>query len=219
MGPGKFGIDITTLNAIATSVRAASELGTEVAIVIGGGNIFRGLKGSAEGMDRTTADYMGMLATIINGMALQDALENNGVATRLMTSMEMKAIAEVYIRRRAERHMNKGRVIIFGGGTGNPYFTTDTTAALRAAEIGAEIVMKGTKVDGVYDKDPALHPDAVMYKTLSYLDVLNQNLRVMDSTAISLCQENNIPILVFNMSDPENIVRAIAGDSLGTVVR
>jgi len=218
MGQEKFGLHMPTLNAIAVAVKEASQLDIDIAIVIGGGNIFRGLKGSAAGMDRTNADYMGMLATIINGMALQDALEKHGVATRLMTSMEMKSIAEVYIRRRAERHLNKGRVIIFGGGTGNPYFTTDTTAALRAAEIGADIVMKGTKVDGVYDKDPAIHDDAVKYHSLSYLDVLNQNLRVMDSTAISLCQENQLPILVFNMSDPANIVRAVRGEELGTVV-
>ena len=219
MGSEKFGLHMPTLNAIAVAVKEASEFDIQIAIVIGGGNIFRGLKGSAAGMDRANADYMGMLATIINGMALQDALEKHGVATRLMTSMEMKSIAEVYIRRRAERHLEKGRVIIFGGGTGNPYFTTDTTAALRAAEIGAEVVMKGTKVDGVYDKDPALHADAIKYQELSYLDVLNQNLRVMDSTAISLCQENQIPILVFNMSDPANIVRAVRGESLGTMVR
>ena len=219
IGPEKFGIHMPTLNSIASAVRTAMTLDVDISIVIGGGNIFRGLKASAQGMDRATADYMGMLGTIMNGMAMQDALEKHDVPTRLMSALELRAVAETYIRRRAERHLNKGRVIIFGGGTGNPFFTTDTTAALRAAEMQADIVMKGTKVNGVYDKDPALHPDAVMFKELTYLDVLNKGLKVMDATAISLCQDNSIPILVFNMTDPANIVRVLKGEPLGTVVR
>jgi len=219
IGPEKFGIHMPTLNSIASAVRTAMTLDVEISIVIGGGNIFRGLKASAQGMDRATADYMGMLGTIMNGMAMQDALEKHDVPTRLMSALELRAVSETYIRKRAERHLNKGRVIIFGGGTGNPFFTTDTTAALRAAEMQADIVMKGTKVNGVYDKDPTLHSDAVMFKELSYLDVLNKGLKVMDATAISLCQDNSIPILVFNMTDPANIVRVIKGEPLGTVVR
>lgn len=219
IGPEKFGIHMPTLQGIAKAVGEARQRGTEIAIVIGGGNIFRGLKASAQGMDRATADYMGMLGTLMNGMAVQDALEKAGVASRLMSAIEARSVAESYIYRRAERHLAKGRVVIFGGGTGNPFFTTDTTAALRAAELGAEVVMKGTKVDGIYDKDPALHSDAKMYRELTYLDVLNQGLNVMDATAISLCQDNNLPILVFNMTDPANIVRAIAGENLGTVVK
>ena len=218
MGSQKFGIHMPTLDEIARSVKEAAGTGAQIAIVIGGGNIFRGLKASAQGMDRATADYMGMLATIINGMAVQDALEKQGAATRLMTAIEMKSVAETYIRRRAERHLDKGRIVIFGGGTGNPYFTTDTTAALRAAEIAADIVMKGTKVDGVYDKDPALHSDAVRFDTLNYMEVLNRGLKVMDTTAISLCQDNDLPILVFDMTDPTNIIRAVAGESIGTVI-
>lgn len=218
IGDQGYGVHLPTLAAIARNVHEAKELGCEIGVVIGGGNIFRGLKGSAEGMDRATADYMGMLATMMNGMAMQDAFEKVGLQTRLMSALEMKAVAEPYIRRRAERHMDKGRVVIFAGGTGNPYFTTDTAAALRAAEIHADIVMKGTKVDGVYDKDPAQHADAKLYESLTYRDVLEQDLRVMDQTAISLCQENSLPILVFNMKDPANIVRAIAGEKLGTIV-
>ena len=208
-----------TLNSIASALRTAQTLNVEISIVIGGGNIFRGLKASAQGMDRATADYMGMLGTIMNGMAMQDALEKHDIPTRLMSALELRAVSETYIRRRAERHLAKGRVIIFGGGTGNPFFTTDTTAALRAAEMQADIVMKGTKVNGVYDKDPTIHTDAVMYDELTYLDVLNKGLKVMDATAISLCQDNSIPILVFNMTDPQNIVRVIQGEKLGTLVR
>jgi uridylate kinase len=218
MGSEKFGIHMPTLEEIARSVKEVTLQGVQIAIVIGGGNIFRGLKASTQGMDRTTADYMGMLATIINGMAVQDALEKQGAATRLMTAIEMKSVAETYIRRRAERHLNKGRIVIFGGGTGNPYFTTDTTAALRAAEIDADIVMKGTKVDGVYDKDPKIHTDAVKFEKLSYLDVLNLGLKVMDATAISLCQDNDLPILVFDMTTPANIVRVARGERLGTMI-
>lgn len=218
MGTEAFGLHLPTLEAIAADVKACVELGIELAIVIGGGNIFRGLKGSAAGMDRATADYMGMLATCINGMALQDALEQAGIDTRLMTAIEMREVAEPYIRRRAVRHLTKGRVLIFGAGTGNPYFTTDTAAALRAHEINATMVMKGTKVDGVYDKDPAIHADAVRYERLSYIEVVEKNLRVMDQTAIALCREHDMPILVFNMTKAGNIVAAARGDGLGTMI-
>ena len=219
LGPNSFGLHMPTLERIAREVKTIMSLGIELAIVIGGGNIFRGLKGSAAGMDRTTADYMGMLATVINGMALQDALEHADVDTRLMTAIEMKEVAEPYIRRRAERHLTKGRVLIFGAGTGNPYFTTDTAAALRAHEIGADLVMKGTKVDGVYDKDPAVHDDASLFRHLTYQEVLTQELRVMDQTAIALCKEHNMPILVFNMMDEGNIIAAARGDEIGTTVK
>ncbi|MEE2779772.1 MAG: UMP kinase [Myxococcota bacterium] len=218
MGDRQFGLDMPTLDVIADQISEGVSLGVEIAIVIGGGNIFRGLKGSAAGMDRATADYMGMLATVINGMALQDALEKHGIVTRLMSAIEMKAIAETYIRRRAERHLAKGRVVIFGAGTGSPYFTTDTTAALRASEIEADVVMKGTKVDGIFDKDPALHDDAERIPEISYRDVLQRELRVMDQTAITLCRENKLPILVFDMTDPGNVVRALKGETLGTLV-
>ena len=219
MGSDSFGIHMPTLMGIAESIkRIVAGGGIELAVVIGGGNIFRGLKGSAAGMNRSTADYMGMLATVINGMAVQDALENVGVQTRLMTAIEIKAVAEAYIRRRAERHLSKGRVIIFGAGTGNPYFTTDTTAALRAAELGADVVMKGTKVDGIYDKDPMKFDDAVRYDSISYDQVLHMGLKVMDLTAITMCRENNLPILVFDMTDTENIVRAVRGEAIGTLV-
>jgi len=218
MGDRQFGLDMPTLDAIADQISEGVSLGVEIAIVIGGGNIFRGLKGSADGMDRATADYMGMLATVINGMALQDALEKHDVVTRLMSAIEMKAIAETYIRRRAERHLAKGRVVIFGAGTGSPYFTTDTTAALRASEIEADVVMKATKVDGIFDKDPALHDDAERIPAISYLEVLQRDLRVMDQTAITLCRENKLPILVFDMTDPGNVVRALKGETLGTLV-
>ena len=219
MGPEAFGIHMPTLRDIANAVGQAQATGVQLAVVIGGGNIFRGMKGSAAGMDRATADYMGMLATLMNGMAVQDAFEKAGVDSRLMSAISMKAVAEDYIRRRALRHLEKGRVVIFGAGTGNPHFTTDTTAALRAAEIRADIVMKGTKVDGVYDKDPEQHADAVRYDEVTYYDVLSRNLRVMDQTAISLCQENELPILVFSMRDPGNIVRAVSGEPIGTFVR
>ena len=218
MGTESFGLHLPTLERIAADVKTVVELGIELAIVIGGGNIFRGLKGSAAGMDRATADYMGMLATCINGMALQDALEQAGIHTRLVTAIEMREVAEPYIRRRAVRHLDKGRVLIFGAGTGNPYFTTDTAAALRAHEINADMVMKGTKVDGVYDKDPVVHEDAVRYERLTYLDVVEKNLRVMDQTAIALCREHEMPILVFNMNTPGNIVAAARGDRIGTLI-
>jgi uridylate kinase len=218
MGTESFGLHLPTLEGIAADVKTVVELGVELAIVIGGGNIFRGLRGSAAGMDRATADYMGMLATCINGMALQDALEQAGVDTRLITAIEMREVAEPYIRRRAMRHLKRGRVLIFGAGTGNPYFTTDTAAALRAHEINASMVMKGTKVDGVYDKDPVVHADAVRFDRLTYLDVVERNLRVMDQTAIALCREHEMPILVFNMTTPGNIVAAARGDRIGTLI-
>jgi uridylate kinase len=218
MGDLGFGIDVPTLHSIAEAIREVSELDIELAVVIGGGNIFRGLKGAAAGMDRATADYMGMLATVINGMALQDAFEEAGIDTRLMSAIEMRTVAESYIRRRAERHLSKGRVVIFGAGTGSPYFTTDTTAALRASEIEADVVMKGTKVDGIYDKDPELHDDAVRYERLTHDEVIQRNLRVMDPTAVTLCRESNLPILVFDMTDPANIVRAVRGETIGTLV-
>lgn len=219
MGDTGFGIDPVILESLAAQIKGVCAGGVEIAVVVGGGNIFRGLKASAAGMDRSQADYMGMIATVMNALALQDALERAGVYTRVMSAIEMQAVAEPYIRRRAVRHMEKGRVVIFAAGTGNPYFTTDTTAALRALEINAECVMKATKVDGVYSADPKLDPDATKYDELTYIDVLNQNLQVMDSTAISLCMDNELPILVFNMEVEGNIERALRGDSVGTIVR
>ncbi|MEA2697053.1 MAG: uridylate kinase [Myxococcales bacterium] len=218
MGPGNFGIDAATLAQIADELIDVHSLGVEIALVIGGGNIFRGIAASSRGMDRAHADYMGMLATVINSLALQDALESRGSHTRVLSAIEMERLAEPYIRRRAIRHLEKGRFVIFAAGTGNPFFTTDTAASLRAMEIGADIVMKATKVDGVYDKDPVKHKDARMFRRLSYLDVLNRNLGVMDSTAISLCRDNNLPILVFNMTHPGNIRRVLLGEPLGTMV-
>ena len=218
MGNDSFGINRETVDRIVGEVKEVSELGVEVGVVIGGGNIFRGVSQGAAGMDRATADYMGMLATVINSLALQDALESRGSHTRVLSAIEMERIAEPYIRRRAIRHLEKGRLVIFAAGTGNPFFTTDTAASLRAMEIGAEIVMKATRVDGVYDKDPHKFRDARMYRRLSYLDVLNRNLAVMDSTAISLCRDNNLPILVFNMTKPGNIRRVLLGEPLGTLV-
>jgi len=218
MGGAGYGIEPATLAQIADEVIDIHGLGVEVALVIGGGNIFRGVAASSSGMDRAGADYMGMLATLINGLALSDALEARGVKTRVMSALEVSRVAEPYIRRRAIRHLEKGRLVIFAAGTGNPFFTTDTAASLRAMEIGAEIVMKATKVDGVYDKDPKKHKDARMFRRLSYLDVLNRGLEVMDSTAISLCRDNNLPILVFNMTKPGNIRRVVLGEPLGTLV-
>jgi uridylate kinase len=219
MGGGQYGIEPTTLAQIADEIIDVHSLGVEIALVLGGGNIFRGIAGSAQGMDRAHADYMGMLATVINSLALQAALESRGSRTRVLSAIEMERLAEPYIRRRAIRHLEKGRLVIFAAGTGNPFFTTDTAASLRAMEIGAEIVMKATKVDGVYDKDPHKHKDARMFRRLSYLDVLNRNLAVMDSTAISLCRDNNLPILVFNMTRPGNIRRVVLGEPLGTMVQ
>lgn len=217
-GEGQFGIDPKVLDELAEQLKELVEMKVEVAIVIGGGNIFRGLSASAKGMDRASADYMGMLATVINSVALQDACERAGIYTRVLSAIEMKEIAEPYIRRRATRHLEKGRVVIFGAGTGNPYFTTDTAAALRAMEVNAEVLLKATKVDGVYDKDPAKHDDAVKFERLSYLEVLQRGLHVMDSTAISLCKENDLPIVVFDMLSAGNIRKVVCGESLGTVV-
>ena len=215
-GENGFGLDFNVAQAIALEIKELVDMGIEVGAVVGGGNIWRGRSG--EGMDRTTADYMGMLATCINALALQDSLEQVGVMTRVQTAIEMKEVAEPFIRRRAMRHLEKGRVVIFAAGTGNPYFSTDTTAALRAAEIEADVILLAKKVDGVYDKDPHKYDDAKKYDTLSYMDVLDQGLQVMDSTATSLCMDNNIPILVFGLDDPSNIKRAISGEKIGTLV-
>ena len=215
-GEKGFGIDNDTVLEIAQSVKKMLEIGAEVAIVVGGGNIFRGRSG--ENMDRTTADHMGMLATVINALALQSSLENIDVVTRVQTAIEMKEIAEPYIRRRAMRHLEKGRVVIFGAGSGNPYFSTDTAAALRTAEVDAEVILLAKKVDGVYDCDPVTNPDAVKFDRLSYLEVLNRDLKVMDSTATSLCKDNKIPIRVFSLEDPDNIIRVIKGENIGTIV-
>jgi uridylate kinase len=212
-----FGIDPRIVSSIARQIAEARNLGTQLGVVVGGGNIIRGLSASAQGTDRTTADYMGMLATVINALALQDACEKEGVQTRVQTAIWMQEVAEPYIRRRAVRHLEKGRVVIFAGGTGNPYFSTDTTAALRALEIGAEAIMKATKVDGVYDSDPLINPDAEMFKSLPYIDVLNRNLKVMDLTAITLCMDNRLPIIVFNLK-AGNIVRILSGEDVGTLV-
>lgn len=212
------GINLQVIQQIAEDVALAHKENVEIGIVIGGGNIFRGVAASAEGMDRASSDYMGMLATCINSLALQDALEKAGVPTRVQTAIEMAEIAEPYIRRRAIRHLEKGRVVIFGAGTGNPYFTTDTAAALRAMEINAQILMKATKVDGIYDKDPVKHTDAVKFDKISYIEVLNKNLKVMDLTAVSLCMDNKLPILSFDLMTPGNILRAVRGEAIGTIV-
>ena len=218
-GQQGYGIDPDIIMGIAREIREVVDLGVQLAIVIGGGNIFRGVAASSAGMDRASADYMGMLATVMNSLALQDALEKAGVITRVQSAIEMQAIAEPYIRRRAVRHLEKGRVVIFGAGTGNPFFTTDTAASLRAIEIGAEIILKATKVDGVYNADPAKDKNAVKYDQLSYLDVLKQGLEVMDSTATSLCMDNNLPIIVFDLTTSGNIQRVVCGDQIGTVVK
>lgn len=217
-GENKVGIDAEILNKISLEVQALVEMGVEVAIVIGGGNIHRGVAGATKGMDRTTSDHMGMLATMINSLALQDSLERLDVHTRLLSAIKMSEIAEPYIRRRAVRHLEKKRVVIFAAGTGNPYFTTDTAAALRANEIDADVIMKATKVDGIYDSDPMKNPDAVKIEQLKYIDVLNRGIKVMDSTAISLCMDNEIDILVFNMFEKGNIQKAVLGDKIGTIV-
>ena len=215
-GDQEYGISPESLEGFAREIADIQQLGVEVAIVIGGGNIFRGVAGSTAGMDRASADYMGMLATVINGLALQDALEQCGVSTRMQTALEIKEIAEPYIRRRAMRHLEKKRVVIFGAGTGNPYFTTDTAASLRAMECHAEVILKATNVDGVYDDDPELNPAAERYDRLTYIDVLSKNLRVMDSTAVSLCIYNELPIIVFDLNQPGNMKRVICGQKLGT---
>lgn len=217
-GENKVGIDAEILNKLSLEIQALVEMGTEVAIVIGGGNIHRGVAGATKGMDRTTSDHMGMLATMINSLALQDSLERLEVHTRLLSAIKMSEIAEPYIRRRAVRHLEKKRVVIFAAGTGNPYFTTDTAAALRANEIDADVIMKATKVDGIYDSDPMKNPDAVKIDQLKYIDVLNRGIKVMDSTAISLCMDNEIDILVFNMFEKANIQKAVLGDKIGTIV-
>lgn len=213
------GINTATIKQIAQDIKLAHDTGIEIGLVIGGGNIFRGIAASAQGMDRASSDYMGMLATCINSLALQDALEKEGVPTRVQSAIEMAEIAEPYIRRRAIRHLEKGRIVIFAAGTGNPYFTTDTAASLRAMEINAEVLMKATKVDGIYDKDPVHNKDAKKYDKISYIDVLNQGLQVMDSTAISLCMDNKLPIMTFDLAKPGNILKAILGENIGTLVR
>ena len=217
-GGGAVGLDANVLTRVAAEIAVAVKHGVQVAIVVGGGNIFRGVAGSANGMDRAQADYIGMLATVMNALALQDGLERAGVVSRVQSAIEMHQVAETYIRLRAIRHMEKGRVVIFAAGTGNPYFTTDTTAALRACEIDADCMMKATKVDGIYDSDPAKNPDAARYEKISYLDVLTKELNVMDAAAISLCKDNDMPLLVFNLTAPGNIRRALKGDNVGTLV-
>ncbi len=217
-GDRSFGIDNDMIEKIASEISDIHNLGIEIAVVVGAGNIHRGVSGATTGMDRSTSDYMGMIATVINCLALQDTLERKGVYTRVLSAIEMKEVAENYIRRRAMRHLEKKRVVIFAAGTGNPYFTTDTTAALRANEINADVIMKATKVDGVYDKDPAQHNDAVKYDQISYIDVLSQGLKVMDSTAISLCMDNNMDIIVFDMFESGNINKVVQGEKIGTLV-
>ena len=218
MGSQNYGIDPAVATQIARDIAEVQSLGVETAIVIGGGNIFRGVAASARGMDRASADYMGMLATVINALALQDALEQQGVVTRVVTAIEMRAVAEPFIRRRAIRHLEKGRVVVFGAGTGNPYFSTDTAAALRAMEIKADVILKATKVDGIYDADPLVKPNATRIDRISYLQVLEQGLKVMDATAISLCMDNRLPIVVFNLRTPGHIRRAISGEPVGSLV-
>ncbi|MCO5112657.1 MAG: UMP kinase [Bdellovibrionaceae bacterium] len=217
-GDQKFGINTDILTKMAEDIQEAISLGVEIGIVIGGGNIFRGVAASAKGMDRASSDYMGMLATCINALALQDALEKAGVDTRVQSAIKMDEIAESYIRRRAIRHLEKQRVVIFAAGTGNPYFTTDTAASLRAMEIDAEVLLKATKVNGIYDKDPELHKDAVMFNEISYIDVLNKGLKVMDATAVSLCMDNSLPMITFNLFEKGSIARVIKGDKIGTLI-
>ncbi|PIY18588.1 UMP kinase [Candidatus Desantisbacteria bacterium CG_4_9_14_3_um_filter_40_11] len=217
-GKQTYGIDKDIVAEISRQIKEVKELGVEIAIIIGGGNIFRGISDAAANMDRTSADHMGMLATVINSIALQDALEKIGLHCRVQSAIEMQKVAEPYIRRRAIRHLEKGRIVVFAAGTGNPFFSTDTAAALRAAEIGAEVILKATKVDGVYDKDPVKCPDAVKYESVSYMEVLSKGLRIMDSTAISLCMENSLPIVVFDLTQEGNIKRVIQGEGIGTIV-
>ena len=218
VGSQSFGIDSDTADWIARDIAEVQKLGVQIAVVVGGGNIFRGLAASAQGMDRATADYMGMLATIINGLALSDAIERYGAKTRVVTAIEMREVAEPFIRRRAIRHLEKGRIVVFGAGTGNPYFSTDTAAALRAMEINAEVILKGTKVDGIFSADPTIDPTATHIKKVSHLEVLERQLKVMDSTAISLCMDNQLPIVVFNLKTDGNIRRAVLGESVGSLV-
>lgn len=218
LGKQSTGVDPEVANYIADEIKSLSKIGVQLGIVVGGGNIFRGIEASAKGMDRTTADYMGMLATVINSLALQSALEERGLPTRVQSSIEMREIAEPFIQRRAMRHLEKGRIVIFAGGTGNPYFSTDTAAALRAVEIRADVIMKATKVDGVYSADPVKDKKALMFDKISYIDVLTKNLKVMDATAISLCRDNLLPIIVFNMQKKGNICKAVCGQKIGTYV-
>ncbi len=218
MGEKGYGIDPAVIDSIAEEIKGVNDAGVAIAIVIGGGNIFRGLGSTASGMERASADYMGMLATVLNALALQDALEKKGVVTRVQSAIEMRALAEPYIRRRAIRHLEKKRVVIFAAGTGNPYFSTDTAASLRAMEIGADVILKGTKVDGVYDSDPVVNKEAKRFTTLTYLDVLKMGLKVMDATAISLCKDNNLPIIVFNLREKGNVKRVVMGEDIGTVI-
>ncbi len=218
MGDNQYGIDPKRLSEYALEIKKVVDLGVEVAIVIGGGNIFRGVAGASKGMDRVQGDYMGMLATVINGMALQGALEDAGMLTRLQTALKMEAIAEPYIKRRATRHLEKGRIVIFGAGTGNPYFTTDTAAVLRGIEVNADVILKGTRVDGVYTADPEKDPNATKYENITFADVLNKGLNVMDTTAFTLSQENNLPIVVFDMNKEDNLLKVCQGDVIGTTV-
>lgn len=218
MGKEGYGMDPAMMKDIAQQVKSVKDLGVDVAIVVGGGNIYRGIRAEQQGIDRATGDYIGMLATLMNSLALQGNLERLGLPTRVQSALQMAAIAEPYIRRRAIRHIEKGRIVIFAGGTGNPYFTTDTAAALRAVEVGAEVIFKGTRVDGVYDKDPEIHQDATLFSEITYMEVLERNLRVMDATAISLCMENRLPIVVFNLKDPNNMKNAVLGEPVGTIV-
>lgn len=219
MGKKGFGIDPDVLDFFGTEIKQAHDAGAEIGLVIGGGNIFRGLNAHTQGIDRVTGDQMGMLATMINSLALQNACEQKGVFTRLMSAIQMHEIAEPYIRRRAIRHLEKGRVVIFGAGTGHPYFSTDTAASLRAVEIQADAIMKGTRVDGVYDADPEKNSNAQKFENISYIDVINNNLRVMDLTAVSLCKENNLPMIVFNMDKPGNLLSVLKGDNVGTLIK
>ena len=218
-GPGKFGISSDVIEYVSEEIKSIYSLGVETAIVIGGGNIFRGVSSSSKGMDRSTADYMGMLATVINALALQDFLERKGLSTRIQTALEIKQVAEPFIKRRAIRHLEKGRIVIFASGTGNPFFTTDTAATLRALQMGADIIMKATKVDGIYDKDPVKNKDASKFTELTYMEILKKGLKVMDATSISLCMEGNIPIVVFDLFEKGNIEKVIAGEKVGTIVR
>ena len=219
MGKQGFGIDPDIIEDISTQIKEVAELGIETAIVIGGGNIYRGIKAEKQGIDRVTGDYMGMIATLVNALALQEALEKLNLLTRVQTALEMKAVAETYIRRKALAHLEKGRVIIFACGTGNPYFTTDTAAALRALEIGAQVILKATRVDGVYDKDPEAHSDATFFKEITHADVLSRGLKVMDATAITICMENNLPIIVFNIKVKGNMKKVVMGEQIGTLVK
>jgi len=218
-GSDGFGISADAIEYITDEVEKAFNTGVEMALVVGGGNIFRGISAGSQGIDRATADYMGMLGTVINGLALQSYLENRGLDTRLQTAIEMRALAEPYIKRRAVRHLEKGRIVIFAGGTGNPYFTTDTAAALRGMEIGADIILKATKVNGVYDKDPVSNPDAKMFDEIKFIDALSLGLKVMDSTALSLCMDNELPVIVFNLLEAGNIKKVVSGQKIGTIVR